>query len=401
MTIAYLTSQYGRAGDTFIRGEVEHLRILGFAVETFSVRAPSERELVSDVILRERRATEDILGAGLFSLIGSALLLAISRPKRFGKATNLAIRIGYPGFRGRLWPMAYLVEACLLARRMQAKGVDHLHNHLGQNSAAVAMLASVLSGIPYSLTIHGPSEFDTPLTLALKEKIAQSRFTVAISDFGRSQLMRWSAAKHWPKIYVIRCGLPSDFELPTATAVPDVPRIVYVARFVEEKGHLVLIAAIARLAKAGKNVELCLVGDGPLRTVIEMAIAQNNAEQYIKLLGWKSSKDVLQIIESSRGFVLPSFAEGLPVSLMEAMALARPVVGTNVGAVSELVENGRHGWLVPAGSVESLTAAIGEMLDAPVEVLTKMGSEGSKRVIERHNARLGAQRLASLFMGSV
>jgi len=155
------------------------------------------------------------------------------------------------------------------------------------------------------------------------------------------------------------------------------------------------------LAKAGKNVELCLVGDGPLRTVIEMAIAQNNAEQYIKLLGWKSSKDVLQIIESSRGFVLPSFAEGLPVSLMEAMALARPVVGTNVGAVSELVENGRHGWLVPAGSVESLTAAIGEMLDAPVEVLTKMGSEGSKRVIERHNARLGAQRLASLFMGSV
>jgi glycosyltransferase involved in cell wall biosynthesis len=158
------------------------------------------------------------------------------------------------------------VEACLLARRLEAKRVAHLHNHLGRNSAAVAMLASVLTGIPYSLTIHGPTEFEMAENLALDEKIARAKFTVGISSFGRSQLMRFSRAEDWPRIHVVHCGLSEEFKQATPTPVPDVPRFVCVARFVEQKAHALLIEAIARLAKEGRDVQLDLIGDGPLRS---------------------------------------------------------------------------------------------------------------------------------------
>lgn len=399
-TIAYLTSQYGRSGDTFIRGEVEQLRNLGFTVHTFSIRTPSKDEMVSDAVRREREATEDLLGAGLLFLVSSAFALAISRPSRFVQALLLAIRIGTPGFRGRLWPVAYLLEACLLARQMQSKGARHLHNHIGQNSAAVAMLASVLSDIPYSLTIHGPTEFDMPMMLALDEKIARSMFTVAISSFGRSQLMRWCPAEHWSKIHVVRCGLLNEFKSAIVTDVPNVRRLVYTARLVADKGHLLLVDAIARLFKQGTKFELDLIGDGPLRSNIEQALAERGLKNHVRLLGNRSSNDVRRIIESSRGFVSSSFAEGLPVALMEAMALARPVISTNVGAISELVEHRKQGWLVPAGSVDELTVALCEMLETPVERLTQMGREARERVLQQHDASREAVKLASLITGS-
>jgi colanic acid/amylovoran biosynthesis glycosyltransferase len=399
LTIAYLTSQYARAGDTFIRGEVEQLRKLGFTIRPFSIRAPSEGELINDAVRRERQGTEDLVGAGLFCLVGSALSLAILHPFRLAGALWLAVQIGTPGLRGRLWPMAYLLEACLLARRMRANGVKHLHNHIGRNSAAVAMLASLLSNIPYSLTIHGPTEFDMPLLLALNKKVARSLFTVAVSRFGRSQLMRWTAPEHWHKIHVVRCGFSDEFKLAKTTDVPDVRRIVCVARFVEQKGHLILIEAIARLVKQGLTIELDLIGDGPLRFAIKAAIARHGLQRHIALLGWQSTGEVRLKIESSRGLVLPSFAEGLPVSLIEGMALARPVIGTNVGAISELIQHRKHGWLISAGSIDEMTVALNEMFDTPVEKLSEMGRKGREFVLQRHDAAREALKLASFITG--
>jgi hypothetical protein len=205
-TIGYLSHYYGCASDTFIRVEVQQLRKIGFEVHTFSVRAPDNDEVVSDAIFRERQGTEDLLGGGALRLIRATLFQALARSSHFARALHLAIRMGTPGFRGRVWPMTYLIEACLFAERMKAKGIKHLHAHNGYTPASVAMLASILSGIPYSLTIHGSTEFDMPLTLALDEKIGRAAFTVAISGFGRSQLMRWSRPQHWHKIHVIRCS---------------------------------------------------------------------------------------------------------------------------------------------------------------------------------------------------
>jgi glycosyltransferase involved in cell wall biosynthesis len=398
-TIAYLTSQYGRAGDTFIRAEVEALRRVGFTIHTFSIRAPVGGEFIqSDTIRRERNATEDILGAGAIRLICAAISRALSRPLRFARALRLTLKTRAPGLRGLVWSIAYLLEASFLARRLEAKKVRHLHNHLGRNSASVAMLASVLTGIPYSLTIHGPTEFEMADTLALDEKIARAKFTVGISDFCRSQLMRFSAVKDWPRIHVVRSGLGEEFREAIPTPVPDVARIACVARFVEQKGHLVLIDAFDRLTREGVEIELDLVGDGPLRSVIEDRIRALELEKQIRLLGWKNSEQVREIIESSRALVLPSFAEGLPVSLMEAMALGRPVIATQVGAVGELIEGRVHGWIVAAGSIEELTNALREALRAPVARLTQIGLEGRERVLQRHDADREAQKLASLIM---
>ena len=400
-TIAYLTSQYARAGDTFIRAEVEELRKLGFAVHTFSIRAPIGGEsIATDAIRQERQNTEDLLGGGKLRLIGATMSLAISRPLRFARALKLAQRISASGLRGRVWSLAYLVEACLLARRLEAKRIAHLHNHLGRNSAAVAMLASVLTGIPYSLTIHGPTEFEMAENLALDEKISRAKFTVGISSFGRSQLMRFSRSEDWPRIHVVHCGLGEEFREATPTPVPDVTRLVCVARFVEQKAHAVLIEAIARLVHGGHDVHLDLIGDGPLRSSIESATARHKLQDRVHLLGWQDSANVRRAIESSRALVLPSFAEGLPVSLMEAMALARPVIGTYVGAVPELIEHKTHGWLVPAGAIDELTEALRQALDTPVEILTQMGREGRERVLQRHDAGREAQKLASLIMGA-
>jgi glycosyltransferase involved in cell wall biosynthesis len=395
--IAYLTSQYGRAGDTFIRAEVAALRERGFIVHTFSIRAPVGGEsIANEAIRRERGATMDIVGEGALRMSTAALSLAFSHPLRFARALRLAMKITRPGLRGRLYPFAYLLEASLLSRRLEQKQVAHLHNHLGRNSAAVAMLASILTSIPYSLTIHGPTEFEMADSLALDEKIARTKFTVGISDFGRSQLMRFSDVKHWPRIHVVRCGIGQEFKFANATPVPDVARFVCVARLVEQKGHLVLIEAIHRLAEEGVHVELDLIGDGPLRGVIESSIRKFGFEDRIHLRGWKSSEDVRHAIDSSRALVLPSFAEGLPVSIMEAMALARPVIATQVGAISELVEHREHGWIVPAGSVEELARALREVLDTPAENLTRMGRAGRERVLQRHDADREALKLASL-----
>ncbi len=178
----------------------------------------------------------------------------MGRPGRFLRAAMLARRVAVAGREGaRLWPAAYLAEAAHLARRLRAKGVVHLHNHIGQNSAAVALLAAELAGVPYSLTIHGPSEFDRPRELALGTKVGRSRFTVAISEYGRSQLMRWSRPADWDKIHVVHCGLDADFLAAEPTPVPDVPTVVSVGRLVPEKGQLVLVGAVAELVRDGRR----------------------------------------------------------------------------------------------------------------------------------------------------
>ncbi len=170
--IAYLTSQYARAGDTFIRGEVEQLRRLGHVVHTFSVRKPGPEEVVSDEIRREREQTVYLLEAGAVRLGLAGLRRAITAPRRSLEVVRTAIRAVPAGIPGR-WVrrISYCLEAAHLADWLEAKGVGHLHNHIGENSAVVAMLAAIYADIPYSLTIHGPNEFDRPALLGLDQKI--------------------------------------------------------------------------------------------------------------------------------------------------------------------------------------------------------------------------------------
>lgn len=389
--IAYLTSAYARASDSFIRAEVLRLRGAGHEVQTYSIVEPAASERVSDEIRSEYARTDYILRKGLLTLLAQALQEFARAPGTTVATLALALRCGWPGVKGRVWPLAYFLEACYLARRMRAQGVEHLHNHIGEGSATVAMLAGKLASVPYSLTIHGPFEFDRPEQLALREKVKRSSFTVAISEYGRSQLMRWTDPEDWPRLRVVRCAVPL---LPVAPQLR-ARRLVCVGRLSAEKGQLVLVQAVARL-RAEPRFELLLIGDGPMRSSLEDAARELQVADRIRFEGWRGAERVREAIIESRALVLPSFAEGLPVVFMEAFAFGRPVIATAIAAIPELVVHGVSGWLVPPGSSTALADALRAALDADPSQLAAMGMAGRERLAECHDPERELQRLLGL-----
>jgi len=254
------------------------------------------------------------------------------------------------------------------------------------------MLAHLLGGPPYSFTVHGPQEFERPF--GLEEKIRHANFVVAVSEFGRSQLYLRCRHGDWPKVKVIHCGLEKEFYDIPPRAIPAAPRLVCVGRICEAKGQMLLIEAAARLAARGIAFELTLAGDGPMRGEIEALIERHRLGEQIRITGWVSSPQVREEIMASRALVLPSFAEGLPVVLMEAMALRRPVVTTYVAGIPELVRHGQDGWLLPAGSVAALAEAMTQCLSKRPEELQVMGDAAFHRVLERHSIDTEASKLA-------
>ena len=219
---------------------------------------------------------------------------------------------------------------------------------------------------------------------------------MAISEFTRSQLFRWADYADWGKVEVVHCGADAMFLGAERTPVPDVPRFVNVGRVVEQKGQMLLIEAAARLIREGTDCEVVIVGDGPMRLEAERLIGRLGVVGKVRILGYRSNREVRREIEASRALVLPSFAEGLPTVFMETLALGRPVIGTYIAGAPELVDEG-CGWLVPAGSVDALVEAMRRALATPVEELGRMGSEGARRVAERHDSLKEAAKLAALF----
>lgn len=394
MRIAYLVNQHPMPSTTFVRREMAVLEAVGHRIDRYTVRRL--RPLIDPLDLAEEKRTRAILDLGALRLFATMLGVAIRKPVKFIEALRLAIRTGRKSDRNTLYHLVYLAEACVLLNWLAESKPDHLHVHFGTNSAAVAMLCRVLGGPSYSVTVHGPEEFDRATVLGLDEKIARSAFMIAISDFGRSQLMRWCDSRHWPKIHVVRCGLDSGFLGQPFTPIGPDPRLVCVGRLNEQKGQLLLVEAAARLKNEGRRFELLLVGDGPMRPQIEEAVARHGLNDTVMLTGAATGEQVRRYMLSSRALVLPSLAEGLPVVIMEALALGRPAVTTYVGGIPELVQDGVCGWLVTPGAVEPLTAAMREVLDAPPQKLEAMGRAGAKRVHAQHDIELIAAQLSEL-----
>jgi colanic acid/amylovoran biosynthesis glycosyltransferase len=393
LKIAYFVNHYPKVSHTFIRREILALERQGLQVERSALRGWDEA-LPDPEDVRERERTHYVLKAGLKSLVLPAIGMFLRAPLRFCSALRLAVSLSRESDRPLPYHLIYLAEACYLVGWLARVGAQHVHAHFGTNSAEVALLAHVLGGPSYSFTVHGPDEFLRPLGLA--EKIRRSAFVIAISSFGRSQLYARSCAEDWPKVKVVHCGLESAFYAGSAEKIPTAPRLVCVGRLCEAKGQLLLVEAAARVVAAGHPLELVLAGDGPLRAELEASIRKHSLEKHVRITGWISSAEVRREILASRALVLPSFAEGLPVVLMEAMALRRPVLTTYVAGIPELVRDGENGWVFPAGSVEDLAAAMEDCLARPVEQLQALGAAGFERVLERHSIDVEAGKLAEL-----
>lgn len=395
-----MVNQYPKISHSFIRREILALERRGVKVLRISVRG-WDGELVDAEDVRERERTRYALRGGAVALFPAVLRAALRTPKRFLAALCLALKMGRRA--DRPWPyhLIYLAEACRVVPWLQAYEAEHVHAHFGTNSAEVAMLIHMLCGVPYSFTVHGADEFDKPEFLGLGEKIRRSAFVVAVSSFGRSQLLRWVEEEHWNKVKVVHCGLERAFHDVPPVAIPERPRLVCVGRLSGEKGQLMLVDAAAALARDGVDFELVLAGDGEMRPQVEAGIARYGLGRQVRITGWLSSAQVRDEIHAAKALVLPSFYEGLPVVIMEAMALRRPVLATYIGGIPELVVHGENGWLFPAGAVDELAAAMKSCLATPSEVLARMGDLARERVLIRHDADREAARLAGFFREAV
>ncbi len=396
LKIAYLVNQYPKISHSFIRREILALERQGLEVMRFAVRG-WEGDLVDPEDLRERQRTYFVLQDGLWGLVVAMLQLTVRNPGRLFAAAWLALRMGIGADRALPYHMAYLAEACWIASRIVHEGGRHLHAHFGTNSAEVAMLVHVLCDIPFSFTVHGPDEFDKAEFIGLAEKIRRCAFVVAVSSFGRSQLLRWVGSECWNKVHIVHCGLEREFHDVPAAAVPDCRRLVCVGRLSEQKGQLLLIEAAAVLAREGVAFELVLAGDGEMRGQIDAQVARYALERNVRITGWLDGGQVRAEILAARALVLPSFAEGLPVVLMEAMALRRPVLSTFIAGIPELVIPGENGWLFPAGSVRDLVEAMKACLAMPAARLAEMGDRARDRALLRHDVDREAARLAEYF----
>jgi glycosyltransferase involved in cell wall biosynthesis len=361
--VAYLTGEYPAVSHTFILREVEALRRLGVDVETASVRRTGPEH--------HRGPAEQAAAQNTFYLLSAArnpvMLLAaqapaLTAPRRYFGTLARAWRLRAPGLRAALYQLFYFVEATVLARHLKARGITHLHNHFAGPSASVSMLTARLADIPYSFTLHGPADLAEPARWRLGDKIAEARFVACISHYARSQAMLMGDPAHWEKLRIVHCGVdPALYDRPRAETEDQRLHLVFVGRLAPVKGLRVLIEAL--LAARRTDVRLTIVGDGEERATLEAMAAPLG--EAVRFTGYQSQEEVAGILATAHAFVLPSFAEGVPVVLMEALAAGLPVIATRITGVPELVEDGVSGLLVPPGDAQALAAAIDRLAARP------------------------------------
>jgi glycosyltransferase involved in cell wall biosynthesis len=283
----------------------------------------------------------------------------------------------------------------LLSRELKRRGVQHLHNHFANSAATVGLLATHMLGIGWSFTMHGISETDYPAGLMLGRKIEAAKFVVCVSYFGRAQGMRLVEPGHWTKMHVVRCGLPFD-RLPPRKPGGNGRTLVCVGRLSPEKGQAGLLEAFAELRNRHPDLELRLVGDGPDRQALETLAADLGVSDGARFLGRMTETDAMAEIARSDIFVLPSFMEGLPIVLMEAMALGVPVVASNVAGIPELVEAGTGGLLFTPSRWDELARCI-EGLLSDKALRNSIAEQGKRKVADEFDVQRSARMMTALF----
>jgi colanic acid/amylovoran biosynthesis glycosyltransferase len=410
LRIAYLVGRYPGVSHTFIQREVVALRSLGVDVSTFSVWRTDPQELLSEGDRREYERTQVLLPPRLPAALAGHVRAA-EMPRGYASLIGHALRLGPPGVRRLLLGGSWIVEAVSLWDALRRTGIRHIHAHLNGTAPTVAMLAAELGNVAepdsarrwtWSFTVHGPSEFADVVRERLRAKIEAASFVVAISDFARSQLMSLVDESRWSKLHVVHCGVDPNVFVPVPDgAVPQredgVLNILSVGRLSAAKGHGVLLEAVARVAGEGVPVHVTLVGDGPRRAELERRAESLGIRHRVTFSGAVGQDELPGYFAAADVFCLASFAEGLPVVLMEAMATGTPVVTTAVMGIPELVVNGEHGLVVRPGRPDLIASAI-RRLAADAELRQRLGQAARARVADEFDVHREAARLRDLFL---
>lgn len=393
--VAYVTGEHPRVSHTFIQREMDALRARGVEVIACSIRRAGPEQLVDEVLRAEAARTFHVIEAARrpWRLLADHAAAFAASPRRWLSTLALAWRVRSPGLKGALWALFYFAEAGVLAAELKRRGARRLHNHFADSSGTATMLAAELAGLPFGFTMHGPTLFFEAPRWRLDVKIARADLAVCISRFCRSQGMLFSDPAHWDKLHIVHCGVdPALYDRPRRPAAGE-RRLLFVGRLARVKGLAVLFEAFAALRATRPDLVLELIGDGPDRAWLEARAAARGLSGAVRFLGYRPPEAVAEALAGADVFVLPSFAEGVPVVLMEAMASRTPVVATRVGGVQELVEDGVSGLTVPPGDPAALEAALARLLDDP-DLRARMGEAGRATVTAEFDAAAEAAKLA-------
>jgi glycosyltransferase involved in cell wall biosynthesis len=396
--LAYLASRYPAVSHTFIAREVAGLRARGVEVETFSVRAVAAADALSEDDRRSLATTTSLLPLGTRGAL-ALVATGLRHPRAVAGLVRHAL-LGTGRFRPRR--AAYAVEAIVLHHHLARHGIRHVHAHFANVAADVAALTADLGrrlgedGWSWSFTMHGPTELADVEGFALPWKVAAADAVLCISDFCRSQLMALVTEAAWPKLHVVHCGVPLQAFTPVERTAGEPLRVLCVGRLVPEKGQALLLEAVRRLLDDGVDVRLTLVGDGPRRAALEARVAELALGDAVHLTGAVGQDQIRDHYARADVFALPSFAEGVPVVLMEAMATGLPVVTTRIAGIAELVEDGVSGHVLPPGRVDLLADALAHLAADP-ERRCRMGAAGRAAVEAGFDIDRIADQLVSCF----
>jgi len=400
--MGYLLSQYPAISHTFFLQEVLGLRARGLRLETASINRPDRPSAeLPPVEATEARRTHYIKDRKRKRALRRVLGVVCTRPGVVMRGLKAVLAMKGLSLRERLFWLFYLAEALLVGRWMKQRNLSHLHVHFGGPVASVGLLTSIAWQVPYSLTIHGPEELLNSTSHHLKAKLDQAKFVFCISDFCRSQLCALTPTADWHKFTVIRLGVdplvltpPSRIASLHSRTAP--LRLVCTGRMVPEKGHIVLLEAIQLLRERGIRVEATLIGAGPERKSLEDYATRHRLTDVVHFTGALSHQETLGQLRRADLFALASFAEGIPVSLMEAMSLGLPCVGTCIAGIPELIRDGIDGLLVPPANATALANALGSLLEDHL-LRRNLGSSARQRIIHQYNLPLNQELLAHAF----
>jgi len=395
--MGYLVSRYPAVSHTFILREVEALRRQGFAIETASINRPDQPPQEMPAREREEAArTYYVKAHGLAGALAAHAVALWQRPLAWLAGLVYALRLGGTDLRRIALGVGYFTEALMVGRWMRANDLPHLHVHFATAAANVGLCVKKVYGTSLSLMIHGPDEFDDVRGQSLAEKIARADFLFCIGSFARSQAMRLSDPAHWRKIDVARLGVDTATYAPHAARTAGAFHILCVGRLVAAKGPYELVDAARRLAAEGRDFRVTIVGAGPEERGLRAAIRDAGLERHVTLAGALNQDQVRRLYGEADAFVLPSFAEGIPVVLMEAMASGVPCVTTRITGIPELIRGDDEGLLVAPSDAEALAAAIARLIDDP-SLRARIAAAARRRVDADFNLERNAARLGSLF----
>ncbi|HVS62050.1 MAG TPA: glycosyltransferase [Thermoanaerobaculia bacterium] len=401
LTVAYVLRKFPKLSEAFVLNEILGLERTGVKVHVFSLMAPTDPRF-HDGMVR--------LKAPIWYVPG----LADPRDRDSLRRTNrdAARRFGSVYRRARLRALATcrpillwrFYQAGWIAERAARLKVRHLHAHFATRATTVAGLVSAISGLPYSFTAHAVDIYREDVDLdILRRKVAAARFVATVSESNVEHLRR-VANGGAPRIELVRNGIDLSRFAPDGAA-PEPPfKILSVARLVQKKGGEYLIEACRLLARRGVPFRCDVIGRGHLRAKLLAQIAEAGLADSVRLLGGRKQSDVLRHYRSTHVYVLPSIVgedgnrEGLPVSIVEALACGIPVVSTRVAGIPEVVREGENGLLVPERDPAALADAIQRLIeDRALHARLRAGARASVEPI--YDTAQTSERLRDLFAG--